>query len=214
MHQNHTSFDLDALKTKTINGAIFLIPLFLAGWVLVKVFGLMRELASGVSSAVGIELPMGGVLLNIVALVLAALACLFAGSVAERAGARRLRNRLDNFLLGAFPGYAFVKGLAENIQQNEAAASSFIPVLLTTGDGTQIAFETDRLEAGAVAVYVPGAPNPWSGTVMFVNPDQVKKLAVSAPEALKILRTLGRGSEALAMAHRALAAASAAGEAQ
>ena len=49
---------------------------------------------------------------------------------------------------------------------------------------------------------------------MFVNPDQVKKLSVSAAEALKILRTLGRGSEALALAHRGLAATSAAGEAK
>jgi len=215
MHQNNTSlFDLDALKTRIVSGAIFLIPLFLAAWVLVKVFGLMRELAVGVSSAVGIELPMGGVLLNVVAVALVASICLFAGRIAERAAAQRLRNRLDGFLLGAFPGYAFVKGLAENIQQNEAAASSFIPVLLTTGDGTQVAFETDRIEGGAVAVYVPGAPNPWSGSVLFVNPDQVKKLSVSAPEALKILRTLGRGSEAVALAHRGLAATSAAGEAK
>ena len=214
MHQNHTSFDLNALKTRIVSGAIFLIPLFLAVWVLVKIFGLMRELAVSVSSALGFELPMGGVLLNVVTVALVALVCLFAGRIAEKAAAQRLRNRLDNLLLGAFPGYAFVKGLAENIQQNEAAASSFVPVLLTTGDGTQVAFETDRIEGGAVAVYVPGAPNPWSGSVLFVNPDQVKKLSVSAAEALKILRTLGRGSEALALAHRGLAATSAAGEAK
>ena len=96
---------------------------------------------------------------------------------------------------------------AENIQQSEAAASSFIPVLVTMDDCSQVAFETDRIEGGAVAVYLPGAPNPWSGNVIFVRPDQVKTLPVSVPEALKILRTLGRGSEALTAAHRALAAA-------
>ena len=96
-----------------------------------------------------------------------------------------------------------------NRMRREAAASSFIPVLVTMGDSSQVAFETDRIEEGAVAVYLPGAPNPWSGEVIFVSPDRVKELAVSAREALKILHTMGRGAEGLAAANRTLSAASA-----
>jgi len=205
MHQNKSIF-LDSLKTDIVGGAIFLIPAFLAVWVLGKVFGVLRELAVSVGSTLGIEMPLGGLLLDAVVVAAVVLLCLLAGRIAKRAAARRIRDKLDNLLLGSFPGYAFVKGLAENIQQSEAAASSFIPVLLATDDSSQVAFETDRIEGRAVAVYLPGAPNPWSGSVIFVSPDKVKRLSVSAPEALKILRTLGRGSEALALAHRALAA--------
>jgi uncharacterized membrane protein len=147
-------------------------------------------------------------MLDVVVIAAILMVCLLAGLIAQRATAQRVRNRVDNVLLGSFPGYAFVKGLAENIQQSEAAASGFIPVLVTADDCSQVAFETDRIEGGAVAIYLPGAPNPWSGNVIFVRPDQVKPLPVSVPEALKILRTLGRGSEALAAAHRALSAAS------
>ncbi len=211
MHQRN-SIELDALWANIVRGAIFLIPGFLAVWVLAKVFGFLRGLTLAVGSALGINMPLGGVLLNIVALVAVAAICHLGGLIAEKAIAQRIRSRLDNVLLSSFPGYAFVKGLAENIQQNVAAACSFIPVLVTLEDSSQVAFETDRLEGGAVAVYLPGAPNPWSGNVIFVSPDKVKKLAVSAPEALKILRTLGRGSDALAQAHRALVAASAAAD--
>ena len=207
MSQNNSSV-FGAIKATVVGGAVFLIPGFLAVWVLAKVFGSLKELAGSIGPKLGIATVLGGVLLNLIAIAAIIVVCLLAGLIARRATAQRVRNKVDNVLLGSFPGYAFIKGLAENIQQSEAAASSFIPVLLTTGDSSQVAFETDRIEGRAVALYLPGAPNPWSGSVVFVTPDKVKKLAVSVPEALKILRTLGRGSEGLAAAHRALAAAS------
>jgi len=177
--------------------------------VLAKILGSLRQLALAAGPKLGISTTLGGLLLDIVAIAAVLLVCLLAGLVARRAAAQRIRGKLDSVLLGSFPGYAFVKGLADNMQQSEAAANSFIPVLLTMGDSSQVAFETDRVEGGAVAVYLPGAPNPWSGGVIFVSPDKVKTLAVTVPEALKILRTLGRGSEALALAHREVSAANA-----
>ena len=206
MSHNRSSL-FDAVKTTVVGGAVFLIPGFLAVWVLVKIFALLKQLANSLGPKLGIATVLGGVVLDVVVIAAVVAICFLAGLIAQRATAQRMRNKVDNVLLGSFPGYAFVKGLAENIQQSEAAASSFIPVLVTMDDCSQVAFETDRIEGGAVAVYLPGAPNPWSGNVIFVRPDQVKTLPVSVPEALKILRTLGRGSEALTAAHRALAAA-------
>ena len=201
MAQNNSSI-VAALKTTIVGGAVFLIPGFLAGWVLVKVFGLLKSLAVTAGPRLGITTTLGGVLLDVVAIAAVILVCVIGGLIARRATAQRMRSKLDHVLLGSFPGYAFVKGLAENIQQSEEAASTFIPVLLTFDEYSQVAFETDRMAGGAVAVYLPGAPNPWSGSVAFVSADRVKKLAVSVPEALKIIRTLGRGSEALAAAYR------------
>ena len=47
-----------------------------------------------------------------------------------------------------------------------------------------MAFETDRSVQGTVAIYLPGAPNPWSGNVVFVAANRVKNLSVSVTEAL------------------------------
>ena len=44
-------------------------------------------------------------------------------------------------------------------------------------------------------VYLPGAPNPWSGSVVYVTPDRVVRLGMSMSEAVKNIRTQGRGSE-------------------
>jgi uncharacterized membrane protein len=203
MAANNSSF-VSAVKATLVGGAVFLIPGFLAFFVLGKVFNILRSLAVAIGPKLGIVDVLGGVLLDLAAIALVVLVCLVAGLVARRATAQRMRSKLDQVLLGSFPGYAFVKGLAENIQQSEKIAGSFVPVLVRFDDYWQVAFETDRMPEGIVAIYLPGAPNPWSGSVVFVLAERVKKLPVSVTDALKIIRTLGRGSEALAAELRTL----------
>lgn len=76
----------------------------------------------------------------------------------------------------------------------EELAQSFIPIVVQFDDFVQIAFETQRDPDGQVAVYLPGAPNPWSVTVVYVSNERVKPLPITLTEALRNIRTLGRGS--------------------
>ena len=203
MTENKSSI-MAAVKTTLIGGVVFLIPAFLAFFVLGKVFNMLRELARALGSWLGITTPLGGALLDVAAIAVVLLVCLLAGLAARRASAQGLRNKVDQILLGAVPGYAFVKGLAENIQQGQELATSFVPVLVRFDDFWQVAFETDRSPGGSVAVDLRGAPNPWSGSVVFVVAEHVRKLQVPVTEALKMIRALGRGSEALTAEIRAL----------
>ena len=59
-----------------------------------------------------------------------------------------------------------------------------MPILVTFDEYFQVAFETDRTVQRTVAIYLPGAPNPWSGNVVFVAANRVKNLSVSVTEAL------------------------------
>jgi uncharacterized membrane protein len=188
---------ISAAKATLVGGAIFLIPGFLAFFVLGKVFGMLRTLAVTLGPKLGITSRFGGVLLDLAAIAAILFVCFLAGLIARRAAARRMRTKLDHVLLDSFPGYAFVKNLAENMQQSEGLASSFVPVLVKSDDNWQMAFETDRTPGGIVAIYMPGAPNPWSGNVAFVRAERVQKLSISITQALKINRALGRGSELL-----------------
>jgi uncharacterized membrane protein len=203
MSDNRSSI-LTAAKSTLIRGAIFLIPACLAFFVLAKAFTLLRSVAAGLGPRLGITGPLGGVLLDVAAIAVVLLMCFLAGLLARRATAQRLRSRIDQMLLGSFPGYAFVKGLTEHMQQSQELATSFLPVLVRFGDFCQVAFETGRLPDGLVALYLPGAPNPWSGTVVFVRAEQVSRLPVPVTEVLKMIRTLGRGSETLAAEIRIL----------
>jgi uncharacterized membrane protein len=45
-----------------------------------------------------------------------------------------------------------------------------------------------------VVVYLPGAPNPWSGSVAYFNSERVKRLEMSVTQAVKNIQGIGRGS--------------------
>ena len=121
---------ISAVKATLLGGAVFLIPAFIVFFVLAKVFGdaeIVRRRAR--PAARDRERPRrflagrGGDRGSVTGL-------LPGGLVARQATAQRLRSKLDEALLASFPGYAFVKGLAENIHKSEEIASSFVPVLV------------------------------------------------------------------------------------
>jgi uncharacterized membrane protein len=79
------------------------------------------------------------------------------------------------------------------MSSNEEAAESFLPVLVRFDDNTQIAFEVERT-VDNVVVYLPGAPNPWSGSVAYFNVDRVKRLEMTMSQAVRNIQRIGRGS--------------------
>ena len=70
-------------------------------------------------------------------------------------------------------------------------------VLARIEDAWQIAFLVERLEDGHLAVFVPGAPNPQSGSVFLMTEDRIKSAGIPPAVALKCLTRLGAGSSVL-----------------
>lgn len=185
---------LGFIKTTVVGGFVFLIPAVIVVIALGKVIGTLKVIAKTLSPIFGIESLVGGFILDLLALVVTVLLCFVAGVVAKRANAKRMREKLDTTLLNSFPGYAIIKGFAENLRQTEQLAGGFLPVLVRFDDYAQIALETHRDSEGRVAVYLPGAPNPWSGTVVYVSPERIQPLAITLTEAIRNIRNLGKGS--------------------
>ena len=70
-------------------------------------------------------------------------------------------------------------------------------VLVSFDDHQLIAVEVERLDDGRVVVFLPGAPDPWSGSVVLVSPDRVAALPVEIGAMHRALKGIGRGSAAL-----------------
>jgi uncharacterized membrane protein len=185
---------LGFIKTTVVGGFVFLIPSVIVVIALGKVIGTLKVIAKTLSPIFGVESPFGGFVLDLLAFALTVVLCFVAGFIAKHAYAKRMREKLDTILLNSFPGYAIIKGFAENLRQTEQLAGNFLPVLVRFDDYTQIALETYRDSAGRVAIYLPGAPNPWSGTVVYVSQERVQPLAMTLTEAVRNIRTLGKGS--------------------
>lgn len=181
------------IKTTILGGVIFLIPFVVVIAVLGKAHQIMMLVAEPMGDWIPIDEVGGIALANVLALVAIVMSCFLFGLMARSVPAKKIYRTLDA-TLASIPGYAFVKAFADSISRSEEHAKSFIPVIARFDDNAQISFEIERTPEGTVVVYLPGAPNPWSGTVVHLEQSRVEKLDMSVADAVKSIQSLGRGS--------------------
>jgi uncharacterized membrane protein len=181
------------IKTTILGGLIFLVPLVIVTVVLAKAHEVMSKVAKPFSALIPLDTVGGVAVANLLAILAILLCCLIAGMVAKGDAAKRLLKSIEEKLL-VIPAYSFVKGVTDSLINSEEAAEAFIPVIVKFDDNAQIAFEIERTEKGNVVIYLPGSPNPWSGSVGYFEEDRVERLNMSVPDAINNIRHLGRGS--------------------
>ena len=89
-----------------------------------------------------------------------------------------------------------MKNMAEGLAQIESA-SGLKPVLVSIEDGWQIGYLLEQLENNWVAVFLPQAPTPMSGNIMYLAAERVRPLGITMVQAMSIVKALGVGSGAL-----------------
>ena len=181
-----------AFRTTVLGGLIFLVPFVMVLFVLGKALGVMRTVAAPLAEAIGVDHVGAFALIDLLAVLLLLGLCWLAGHLATSRRGRALYEAFDAKLLDLFPRYGFVKSMTESLASNQGEAT--LPVVLVRfDDQSQLAFEVERT-VGGVIVFLPGSPDPWSGTVSLVTPDRVKRLDVDFKTAVKSIRLLGRGA--------------------
>jgi len=186
---------MKAVKTMILGGLIFLVPFAVGLLVLGKAYRVAMRLAEPLDGLIPIEAIGGVALANILAVAIIVLACFLAGLVATRTWGQRLYKKFDDILLNLIPRYGFIKSMTENLGgQHE---STLRPVLVRFDDLSQIGFEVERGPGDLVTVYLPGSPDPWSGSVAQITSDRVDALAADFTAVVQSLRKIGRGSSTL-----------------
>ena len=107
--------------------------------------------------------------LSVAVLVLISFA---AGIVARTAAGRRITRWSENSFLGRLPHYRVIKSMAEGLAHIENA-SGLKPVLANIEDAWQIGYLLEQLEKDWVVVFLPQAPTPMSGNVMYMPADHL-----------------------------------------
>ena len=187
---------LQFVRTTLVGGLLFLVPIVVLVMILGKALAVAHKLADPlaarfpVESVVGVRTPL------LLAIVLLVFFCFLAGFLARAALARKMVRGLEAAVLSKVPGYALLKSVSESLLGVEPQGA--FPVVLARLDDTwQIGLRVEELDNGLVAVFVPDAPNPQSGAVVFLTPDQFKPTDIPLAAALKCLKHHGAGSNAL-----------------
>ncbi len=187
---------MNFLKTTVIGGLVFLVPIIVVMAILGKAHRLMVTLSAPLAAWIPIDAIGGVALANLLAVAAILALCFAAGLAARSSAAVRAVQSLESGFLTSIPGYGFIKGMTESLA-GQGGSESMKPVMARFDDASQLAFEIERNPDGQVVVYVPGAPDPWSGAVFVMTADRVEPLEASMPAAVKNIRTLGRGTTQL-----------------
>jgi uncharacterized membrane protein len=184
---------LKFLKTTMVGGILFLVPIIIFIAIIGKALELTKKLAAPLSVLIPLDSIGNIAMVNLLALGIVLLICFLAGLAAKSTLARKSIGNLESRVLSKIPVYGLLKSKIDAIEQPEKA-EGMKPVLARFDDSWQIAFEVERIQGGGVAIYLPGAPDPWSGSVCFVTEDRIQPLELTLLPVLRTLKGLGKGS--------------------
>jgi len=187
---------LKIVKATFLGGIIFLVPLVVLLIVLEKGYGIVQKTTLPLVSALPKVSVLGLALQELVGLLIIILICLVAGLLARTAAAEKVVQKLEDGILSFVPGYSFMKSMNENILGLESKDDLKV-ILVPTDAGLQFAFLIEPVSGDKFTVFIPDAPNPWSGSVVFVDKKDITEIDITQKQALACIRKLGYGSEEL-----------------
>ena len=184
------------IRTTLTGFVLFLLPLI----VLIIVVGKAQRIAMKIMVPLANLIPVESVRGIVAARLLAAgaivLFCFLAGMAWRLGPAKRVIEWLERTVLTYIPGYGFFKGMCESLAGFEER-HPYPVVLARIEEAWQIGFLMESLADGYHAIFVPGAPSAWSGSVYFMTEDRFQRIDMPRAEALRCLGRFGIGAARL-----------------
>lgn len=187
---------LKIIKATFLGGILFLAPLVVLLIILEKGYGIIQKVTLPLVNHLPRIHVLGVAIQELVGTLILILICFTAGLLARTAGAKKMIHKLENGILSFVPGYSFMKSMNESIMGFESNQDLKV-ILVPTDAGWQFAFLIEQIDENNFTVFVPDAPNPWSGSVCFVEKKDIKEVGITQKEALASIRKLGYGTKEL-----------------
>jgi uncharacterized membrane protein len=181
------------IRTTVLGGLIFLFPIVFVVAIIGKALEITNKLFAPLAGLLPMDSIGGLAVVNLLGLGILVLICFLAGLAARTALAGKFVRSLEAKVLGKIPAYTLLKTQAESVLRPEDIGGMY-PVLGRFDDSWQLAFEIERIEGGKVVIFLPGAPDPWSGAVCVMTEDRITPLDLTVKSAAEIMKRLGKGS--------------------
>ena len=179
-----------------LGGVLFLTPIVALALILGKAFDFARRGLQPVAALIPDRVASGPTASAILAVLVLALACFFAGLLAQTLLAQRMVDVIEAKILSKIPGYEYLKQAGTSVLGLGEMAEHPV-VLVQIGDAWRIGVQTDAGKDGLVPVFVPNSPNPMSGSVFIVAADRVRPTGAPLASAMASLRRCGTGATSL-----------------
>lgn len=181
------------VKATLVGGLMFLVPVVLVLVVLRHAMTLAAKAAAPLAAALPATHAFGIQMVTLVAVGLLLAIAFLAGLLARTPAGKRVTAWFEESLLGSMPQYRMVKSVAEGLTHIESG-EGMKPVLMRTDECWQLGYELEQLPDNWSAVFIPSAPTPMSGNVVYVSAERLRRLDLPMAEAMKLVKRLGIGS--------------------
>ncbi len=184
------------IKTTIVGGLFFLVPIVVLFIIIAKAFDYAKKGLNVVLVHVPAASDLSAGAATALSVLVVALVCFLAGLFARTMTAQRVVNALESSVLSKIPGYEYLK--QESASALGVAEIGELPVVFVPMEGGwQLGVRTEALSNDLISVFIPGAPNPHSGSVFFFSAGNVRPAGVKMAVALNCLRRCGAGASAL-----------------
>ncbi len=180
------------LKTTALGGLFFLLPLIVLGALIGQLVPIVMTIAEALYGILPLKTPGGIALLLGIALAIVVLTCFVAGVIARRSIGQRISRYFEKNIALLFPRYTIIKEQMRGTLGGPELRPNMKPVVARMQDCLRIGFEIERGKNELVTVYLPGAPDAWSGIVVYLDQARVQPLDTEFWDTVAIFERLGR----------------------
>ena len=181
------------LKTTLVGGLLFLVPVILLGLVLSRGLEFAGKVARPVAALFPYNAVAGVAVGTIVAALMLLMVAFLAGLAARTELGRKMTGWVEQSFLGNMPQYRVVTSMAEGLTKIEQG-EGLTPVMVSADGAWQLGYSLEELGGGWTAVFIPQAPTPMSGNVLYVPSYRVRELGIGIHAAMKLVKRMGVGS--------------------
>ena len=192
------------IKASFIGGVLILLPVAILigafNWMFRTITNLIQPITNLVVKSNGMPELLG----DIVVVILIALTCFLIGTAVTTSAGKWLHRHFDRHLLRLAPGYKLVKEIVGQFFGEESSSPfangevARVSIFGTSSGTTVTALVTSKHQDGSFTVFVPTGPNPTSGNMYHLPPEQVQLyLDVGVEDMMKTIIACGAGSDTL-----------------
>ena len=184
------------IKLMLKSGVIFFIPLIIVILILQKAFQLAAVIVLPVIKILGTTQIFGIGAEIIISIAVILFIVYLGGLISRTSPAKKQAGNLNQHFYLKFRDTILLKK-REKASPDSKIGNLLPTVLARIEDAWQLAFMIEEIKGEQYAVYVPGAPNPLSGSVYFLEKNRILKTTIPMSAAMACLRGLGKGSNEL-----------------
>jgi uncharacterized membrane protein len=180
-------------KTTVLGGVLFLVPIVAFIVIFGKALQITHKIAEPLAELLGVDTIAGIAVVELIGIAILVLICFLAGLAAEWPHVKQWVQALEANVLGKIPAYELLKTKAESALDFENS-EEMRTVKVRFDDSWQFAFEMERIEGGDVVIFLPGAPDPWSGSVCVVTEDRITPVDMTVKSTVDLMKRIGKES--------------------